>query len=567
MPALSAPYHSAASKLTSAGAPFELIECLRNGHVMKAYKNAPQSLLAVLNQGRQFGDTEFVRYGDSSHSFNQFFAQVDALRSALIRQHQIKKGDKVAISMRNRPEWMIAFVAIIGCGAVAVPLNSWGREEELCQGLDDSDAKVVICDWQRYLFIATKLATLHAIIVEPEGDCPAGASVWQLDDIQESPAPEETCSGEDAAIMLFTSGTSGRPKGVLFDHFSACQALFNIEFIGAATYMTNAAAMTAHMSSGVRAKTLLSVPLFHISGLYSQFLINLKYGRAIHLMYKWDVNEAYRLLRDEGITVLMGAPTMLLDLLQHPDIDKLDLSKVSNVSAGGAATPSTLADLYKNKLPNTLPGAGWGLTESGGTGSAFTGMLSAQFPGASGFLSPILETTFRDEAGAIVAEGEPGEIWIKSPTCIQSYATGDQSNSDFTEGWFKTGDVGYLNSEGMLVLCDRVKDVIIRGGENVYPAEIENCLLSMPGCLEVAVFGLPSERYGEEVAAMIVCTSENALNASEVQEHCKRHLANFKVPQTVIFSDQPLPRNATKKPLKRQIKQQYLANQKANADA
>jgi long-chain acyl-CoA synthetase len=565
MPALSDSYHSAVSQLTSAGAPFEIIDSVRNGTAMKAYKNAPQSLLSVINQGRQFGDAPFVTYEGKTHSFEEFFAQVDSLRSNMINQRKIQKGDKIAIAMRNCPEWMIAFVAILGCGAVAVPLNSWGREEELSAGLDDSEAKLVICDWQRYQFIEHKLPGVQAIVVEPEGDCVAGASVWQLNQGADNSAPEAVTNSEDPAIMLFTSGTSGRPKGVLFDHYSACQALFNIEFIGASTYMTNMDAMNQQQAAGIPAKTLLSVPLFHISGLYSQFLVNLKYGRAIHLMYKWDVDEAYRLIRDQGVTVLMGAPTMLLDLLQHPDIDKLDLSPITNISAGGAATPSSLADLYKSKLPNTMSGAGWGLTETGGTGSAFTGFLMTAFPGTVGFLSPIIESSFRDEEGREVAAGEPGEIWIKSPTCIQSYFCGDNTQDDFADGWFKTGDVGYLNEEGILVICDRVKDMIIRGGENIYPAEVENCLLSLAGCHEAAVFAVASDRYGEEVAATVVCDQNQALTAEDIQAHCNRYLAAFKVPQHIQISDQPLPRNATKKPLKQQIKQQFIERQNANA--
>lgn len=567
MPASSAPYHSAVSQLTSTGAPFEIVDSVRNGTAMKAYKNAAQNLLTVVNEGRQFGSAPFVTYEDKTHSFADFFDQVDRLRSTLINHQHIQKGDKIAIAMRNCPEWMVAFVAILGCGAVAVPLNSWGREEELSQGLDDSEAKLVICDWPRYQFIESKLPNVSAIVVEPKGECAPGASLWQLDESTNNSAPEVASNPEDPAVMLFTSGTSGRPKGVLFDHFSACQALFNIEFIGAATYMTNLDAMTQHLALGVAAKTLLSVPLFHISGLYSQFLVNLKYGRAIHLMYKWDVNEAYRLIKDQGITVLMGAPTMLLDLLQHPDIDQLDLSRISNVSAGGAATPTALAGLYKSKLPNTMLGAGWGLTETGGTGAAFTGSLMSQFPGTSGFLSPIIESSFRDEEGQQVNAGEPGEIWIKSPTCIQSYFCGDDSQDDFAEGWFKTGDVGYLNDEGILVICDRVKDMIIRGGENIYPAEIENCLLSLDGCQEAAVFGLPSDRFGEEVAATVVGSAGISLTAADIQTHCSKHLAAFKVPQHIHVSTQSLPRNATKKTLKQQIKQQFIDRQAANADS
>src|SRR6056300_789838 len=561
MSEFSAPHHNAVAQLTGPGAPFEVIYHEHEGVSFKAFKNAPKSLVEVLAPGRGFSDKLFLQYMGESYTFDSFFDAADKMAAALQSGFDIKAGDRIAIAMRNRPEWLIAFVAIVHCGATVVPLNSWGRSEELHQGLSDSEAKIVICDADRLHFIRAAGDTLPAIVVEPNAKEAASALFWDF--IQQAtnenlnkPDIEPT----DPAILLFTSGTSGRPKGALFTHFNCCQALMNVEFIGAATYMTNTETMNKQLASPVPPKTLLAVPLFHISGLFSQFIINCRHGRGLYMMYKWNAEEAAKLVKEEKITVLMGASAMLLDLLLHDDFKDVDPSIITNVSAGGGATPGKLHNLYNEKLDNAMPGAGWGLTETGGTGAAFTGYMVSARPGSSGFPSPIIEFKFCNEDGNEVEDGTPGEIWVKSSTCIRSYFSGAKDDSDFDEGWFKTGDVGYLNEDGLLYICDRVKDMIIRGGENIYPVEVENCLLQFPGCAEAAVVAIESERFGEEPAAVIrLHEGHEHLTGEDVIRFCKTHLAGFKVPVEVKFAETPFPRTATEKLIKAEIKKAYFA--------
>ena len=545
----------AVAQLTAPGAPFEVIETHYDGIPLKSYKNAAATLIEFMAPGRAFGDSLFVQYPNQALTFDAFWQATDALTANMIHQLGITPGTRVAIAMRNRPEWLIAFTAILQAGAVVVPLNSWGKGEELNLGLTDSNAQLLICDSQRLDFVRGAGSDVTAIVVEPTTEDTRNYP-WAQMIMASKPAPEISLDTHDPAILLFTSGTSGRPKGALFSHFSACQALMNVEFIGACTYLTNTDEMNRMMARAIPAKTLLAVPLFHVSGLFSQFVVNLRHGRGLYIMYKWDAVEALRLIREEGITILMGAPAMMLELLSRHDFTPEDATNVTNISAGGAATPDILHKLFLDKVQSGLAGAGWGMTETAGTGAAFTGRYMHDRPGSSGFVSPIVELSFHDEDGNPVPPGEPGEIWIRSSAAIQRYVSGATDNSDFTNGWLKTGDVGYVSDEGLLYLSGRTKDMIIRGGENVYPAEIEACLLTLPGCIEAAVVGVPNAHYGEEVGAVI--RTEASLDIQTVQDHCRAHLAGFKVPSCVAFAHEPLARNAVQKLLKKPIQERYF---------
>jgi long-chain acyl-CoA synthetase len=560
MTEFSAPHHTALAQLTGPGAPFEVTAYEIDGISLKGFKHVAKSVADIMAPGRTFGDKLFLQYLEDRYTFSEFFHAADRLALTLQSKYGIKKGDRVAIAMRNCPEWVITFVAIINAGATAVPLNSWGKTEELHQGLTDSEAVLVVCDKERHQFIRAAQSSLPAIVVEPDKLDDASHAFWSLlERVDVSDWTIADIHPEDPAILLFTSGTSGKPKGAMFSHFNCCQALMNVELIGATTYMTNTETMTQQLASPTPPKTLLAVPLFHISGLFSQFIMNLRHGRGIFMMYKWSADEAVKQVKQEKITVLMGASAMLLDLLQHPDFDTVDTSVITNVSAGGGATPEKLHTLYRTKLTAAMPGAGWGLTETGGSGAAFTGAMAAQRPGASGFPSPIVDFKFCDEEGQALPQGQPGEIWVKSAACITHYFSGASDSSDFDDGWFKTGDVGYLNEDGLLYICDRVKDMIIRGGENIYPIEIENCLLQFPGCAEVAVVAIESERYGEEPAAVIrLHDSAEQATAEQVKAFCAERLAGFKVPVEVHFAHEPMPRTATEKLIKADIKRAFF---------
>ena len=552
------PYFDAVAQLMAPTAPFEIETVDVAGVPLKAFKNAETSLGTFLAAGRNHGDALFLQYQGESWTYADFFVAVDKVCGWLVNDQGINKGDRVAIAMRNRPEWLVAFVATVTVGAVAVPLNSWGKAQELQQGLEDSEASLVFADEARLGFIRELNVSLAAVSADGGSTEHTIGMADILDRDTAAVAEVVSVDRHDPAILMFTSGTSGRPKGAMLSHFNCCQALMNVEFIGAGTYMTNMEEMNQQLASPIPPKTLLAVPLFHISGLLSQALINLRHGRALFMMYKWDIDEAIRIVKDEKITVLMGAPVMLLELLKNEQFGDEHAAYLTNVSAGGAATPELLSELYATKTGSAMSGGGWGMTETMGSGAAFTGRYFAERPDASGFPSPIVEFSFRDEEANVVPAGEPGEIWVRSSAAIQGYFSGGKPSDEPVEGWMATGDVGYISDEGFLYICGRVKDMIIRGGENVYPSEVEACLLELSGCEEAAVIGLPHETWGEEVAAVIRMAPGQSPEADEVTAFCKERLAGFKVPAHVVFTDEPLERNALQKLLKAQIRERYF---------
>jgi acyl-CoA synthetase (AMP-forming)/AMP-acid ligase II len=292
-----------------------------------------------------------------------------------------------------------------------------------------------------------------------------------------------------------------------------------------------------------------------VSGCHAQFLANLRGGRRIVMMYKWDVDRALEYVEQERITTIAAAPAMVLDLLESPAFEETDTSSLFSLGIGGAATPPRVGALLKEKLPQNFSGTGYGMTETNAQGASMTGKVFFEKPGTAGFPHPVADFRICDEEGCELPEGETGEIWLRSCTNIREYWNRPEVNAEeIREGWLKTGDIGYFDEDGFLYLADRAKDMIIRGGENIYPIEIENQLLEMDQVKEVAVIGLPHERLGEEVAAVIYLHPGATLDAEAVQGYAKQHMAGFKVPSQVFISEQPLPRNATNKILKKDIK-------------
>ncbi|MBR9911104.1 MAG: acyl--CoA ligase [Gammaproteobacteria bacterium] len=563
-------YEKAVSTLTSEpGSAFEIATQSIDGVDYKTLVNAPANIVDLFAPAREFGEREFLVYQDERWTFDDFFQQADQLAYQLVHQYKIEKGARVAIAMRNYPEWMTAFVAIISVGAIVVPFNSWGRAAELQYSLQDTETELVICDQQRYELIDFSVSPVKAIVVRGE-DKPLAQGCISLTKLlaevpplqQRQALPEVIIAPEDTAIIMYTSGTSGKPKGAVITHRACSQAIVNLELTGAVTYMTNQEAITKHMQGGWSAKNLLAVPLFHISGLYSQFLFNLRGGRGLVLMYKWDPQQACKLIEQERITNVLAAPTMLLDMMQRDEFKRIDKSSIINVTGGGAASPERLSELRNELLPDAIAGAGYGMTESGGIGCAFAGAVARAKPTACGFVHPVAELRFCDEDGVDVAAGSRGEIWLKSPTNAQGYWNLPETTStEFNNGWFKTGDIGYLDEDDCLHICDRVKDMVIRGGENIYPIEIENCILSMPGVQAVTAFAVPSEAMGEELAVVVRPNGPSDLdncNPQAVKDFCAARLAGFKVPSFVKFTNEPFPVNATNKVLKKQVREAFF---------
>lgn len=554
-------------QMTSPGAPFEIVDRSIGGINYRVFKNTPSSVREMLDVGRQHGDKIFLTYEGEQWSFNDFFRQVDAIGYQLVHRYGIEKGDRVAIAMRNYPEWISAYVAIVCLGAIAVPLNSWGQRDELLFGITDSGARTVFCDQQRLEYIAQDLEKLQvrAVVARHNGAAlPAGAETLAsfLDGVSGVEIPVFEVDAEDPVMIMYTSGTTGRPKGAVSNHRQICQALTAFELGGAVAAMTNMDIITAMMSSGFEPATLLAVPLFHVSGLHALTLTSLRGGRKLVMMYKWNPGEALKLIEKERLSTLTGAPSMVMDVLDHPDFDKVDTRSLFSISGGGSACPPRFLELVKSRVAKPFSGAGYGMTETNAIGSSFTGAAWEYKPASSGQLSPIVELKTVDEQGNELPPGTTGEIWLKSPSNIMEYwQRPDATREAFHDGWIATGDIGYIDDEGFVFVVDRAKDIIIRGGENIASAEIEGLLHSHPAIHEAGAFGVPHPTLGEEVAVAIVSRPGAEIDADQVRGFVAGHLANFKVPAHVWFYPEPLPRNPSGKILKKALRDSWQQSQ------
>ena len=566
MSTIAAQLEQAKAQLTQAGAPFELTTIDSDGAAYRAFKNAPQTLTQLAAPSRALGDKCFLVYEDERWSYEQFFQHVDALAGQLVHQHQIGKGDRVAVAMRNYPEWMSAFLAIVSIGAVAVPLNSWGTAAELAYGLTNAQVRLVFCDQPRLEAMLPTLEKKHIrAVVARSGDRDLGAYAVHYGDVVEAgrggQPPRVALSTDDPAIILYTSGTTGKPKGALSRHRNVCQAIFSLTFAAACAAIVNPDTIEKMAASGFEPSSLLCVPLFHVSGCHSVFLVNLLAGRKIAIMHKWDADKALECIERERITTFAGVPTMVRQLMESKHFDETDTSSLFGMGGGGAASPPQLAELIYNKKPHAFAGTGYGLTETNATGASSTGIAYRQKPTSAGTLSPLIELEIRDEDGAVLDSTATGHIWLRGISLMCGYWDAASATVQLLEdGWFNTEDIGYMDDEGFLFLVDRAKDMIIRGGENIYAAEIEACIAGHPAVDEVVAFGVPHDELGEELAVAVHPRDGRAIDEAEIRDHVAQRLARFKVPTHVVLSAQELPKNATGKLQKKIVRAAFLEN-------
>lgn len=549
-------------QLCQAGAPFEILSGSDGG--FRVYKNAPKTLRELVDAGRAHGDQEFLVYQQERLSFRQFFEKVDALGNHLIQTQSLAKGDRVAIAMRNYPEWMIAYIAIISVGAVVVPLNSWGTTDELCYGLEDAGASYVICDQQRLQLMKPLLATLGCQAIVARSTTKDDANVQYFEQIIAAnlgkPLPVVPCEADDVAQIMYTSGTTGRPKGAVSTHKNMCQAMYSFEFHGICSAMANPSAIEKMFAGGFSPCTLLSVPLFHVSGCYAAFLLNLRGGRKTVMMYRWSPEEALNLISSEKVTIFSAVPSMVMDLLRHPDFAKSDTSSLFALGGGGVACPPAFKETIENTLDSAYVGTGYGMTESNAICASCTGEAYLYKSTSAGTLSPLVEWQTRDEQGHVLPTGATGEIWLKSVCNISQYWNKPEANKTSFDGhWMATGDIGYLDEENFVFLVGRAKDLIIRGGENIYPAEIEACLSLHPGIAEAAIIAIPDEKLGETPGAVIRPRENIELKPADIIDYLTDKLASFKHPSQIWISSQEMPRNAAGKILKSELIRQFVS--------
>ncbi|WP_449434900.1 class I adenylate-forming enzyme family protein [Pseudomonas putida] len=555
-------WRNAWQQLIGPGSPYEVVTSPETN--LRSFRHAPGNLLEAIEVGRAFGEREFLIWEQQRLTFADFFDQVDRLAAQLSQRFAIKQGDRVAIAMRNQPAWLVAFVAVQRCGAVCVPLNSWGLRDELFHGLQDSGAQLLVCDEQRLQLLAGDLLRerLVSIVVGTPAELALPASCQRFETLLQAPAlalPAIAIAPDDPALILYTSGTTSRAKGVLSSHRAICQALTALEFQTAFCAVSSPERIQAVIDSGLAPTNLMAVPLFHVSGLHAQFLLALRSGRRLLLMYKWDVDKAYDLIRDERCTQFNGAPVMMQQLLGSPRFDSADSDSLYGLGLGGALAPSRLLAQISKRKPKAIGGSGYGLTESNGIGAAVGGDQFVYKPDSVGWPLPIVDVCVGPDPQSPLPVGCSGLIWLRSPTLMSAYWRSPEASAQtLQDGWLDTGDIGMLDEEGFLYITDRAKDLINRAGEKISASEVESCICEMPGVIEAAAFALADETLGERLVLMLRSEVGRAPSVEQVCTFIGQRLAAYKVPAEVHIQCEALPRNASGKLIKAQLKEMLV---------
>ena len=552
------------SVMCAPGLPFEIEHVNIEGRDVRCWKKAAPSMAALVEDSLEYGEADFIVYMGERLSYAEHHRRVAAVAHQLVERFNIRKGDRVAIAMRNYPEWSIAFWAAAAAGAVVVPLNAWWISDELEYGLKDSGASLVFADAERLDRLQemnSDLPLKHFVAVRcdsvPDG-ITAIETLWQ--DVSETASlPELEISPEDNATLFYTSGTTGFPKGTLGTHRNFCNAALTMPFSGVQGILRSGGTLFDLMGMRKTQRSiLLTVPLFHVTGCHGMLLGSLANGGKIVMMYKWDPPEALELIEREQINIFSGVPSMVRQLLDVNEIEKRDFSTVTNIGYGGAPAPPDLLRRIKAAMPAVGASNGWGITETSAGIATNSRMDYSDKPDSVGIASPVCDVKVVNEAGEQLAPGELGELWVRGPNVVKGYWQRPEATATaFTDGWFHTGDVGKIDEQGFIYLVDRLKDMIIRGGENIYSAEVEAALSEHPAVVLACVFGLPDEVLGEQVGAAVQISPADTVSGQELRDFVDARLASYKVPTKIWTRTEPLPTGATGKVLKKDIKAHY----------
>jgi long-chain acyl-CoA synthetase len=557
-------------QFTGPGGAFEVVTEDVLGRPMQVYKDRMRSLRAIPEAAIGRGDGTFLVYGDRTYGFRSFVEQTNGLARALGDRCGIGPGDRVAVLSQNNPEWCLSFWATVSTGAILVGLNGWWKADEILYGLQDSGAKVLVADAKRFERVADRLSEApdltHVILIDAGPDdfpvaAASGVKLQRFDELGVEPTdafPDTPIGEDDAAVIFYTSGTTGKPKGAISTHRSMIANLQNTLFSTMAGAITNPEAGSALASSGAPTVSLLTSPLFHVSGCHSNLVVGLLAGvRLVIPEGRFDPVQVLRLIADHRVTVWATVPTMVWRVCEHPARHDHDTSSVTTVAFGGS--PS--ADELQRKVAETFPNVrstsnAYGLTETSSVATVISGADAKRKPHSVGPPVPTVELRIMDPGGRVLGVGEAGEVCVRGPILMKGYWNKPEATAEAidADGFLHTGDIGHLDDDGYLTITDRKKDMIIRGGENIYCVEIENRLVEHPAIADAAVIGVPHAELGEEVKAVVQVESQTpegeSLTADDVRRWVAVELADFKVPAYVELRTDPLPRNASGKLLK-----------------
>ena len=547
-----AEYKEVWQALTAPGADFEIQTINVRGNPMRIYANAPGTLCDLWQSTTQFSDREYLVYEDERLTYGEAHQQVENVAGWLIEQG-VKPGDRVAIAMRNYPEWMLAYWAALRTGAAVVGMNAWWTGPEMSYAIEDAKPKAVIADIERLsrldpqtvegvklVGVRINTPTPDGLTVTPWSELVgfAGTAILAQHDIKIDP--------DDDACIFYTSGTTGRPKGAQLTHRGCVHNVFSMMFAaGTLRALAVQKGLLAADDVPPPSAALVTTPLFHVTANNCvAHGTTLGGGKLVH-MYKWDAGAALKYIEAEKITAMTGVPVMAREVISHPDFATTDTSSLLSMGGGGAQLQPDLVGKIDESVTNARPNTGYGMTETCGIITSIGGDFFVDKPESCGPAMPCYESKVVDTQGNEVPTGETGELWVRGAQVIKGYINRpDATAESIVEGWLRTGDVARKDEDDFIFIVDRIKDMVLRGGENIYCAEVESVLFEHDNVAECSVFGVEDDRLGEEVGVAIFLKQSAGTSADELREHCRAQLAAHKLPRYIWFTEEALPRNA-----------------------
>jgi long-chain acyl-CoA synthetase len=553
--------------MTAPGTAFEMEERPVHGVLQRVWKNAPATLREVFAIGRRHGDKTYLVHEDERASF-EAFARATLALAAELQAQGLAQGDRVVVAMRNLPEWPVAFFATAIAGGIAVPLNAWWTAPELAYALQDSGARFAVVDGERLERLAEALpqspalqrvyVTRHEALAADERVRSLGQVIGAVADwaqLPQHPLPTVPLDADDDATIFYTSGTTGQPKGALGTHRNAITCIVAAAFSPQRNFVRRGEPVPDPAQRKTQRATLVGIPFFHVTGCFALLCPALYTGSRIVTLHRWDTERALALIERERCTQAGGVPTLAWQILEHPARGQYDLSSLESISYGGAPAAGELARRVKAVFPAAVPGTGWGMTETSATFTHHGGEDYLAHAESCGLALPVCEMKIVGADGQELPRGEVGELWGKGPNVVRGYWRKPEATAEtFVDGWVRTGDLARLDEDGFLTIVDRKKDMLIRGGENIYCVEVEDALYAHPAVMDAAVIGLPHRTLGEEPAAVVTLKPGLDATEDELRRFVRGRLAAFKVPVRIVMLRETLPRNANGKIIKKELR-------------
>jgi steroid-24-oyl-CoA synthetase len=548
--------NEALAQLTAPGQPYGIENIVAIGRSIRAFKNAPRNVGQIFAETRS--DKAFLIYETERLTYEDTWQRACTLAHALVNEFGVKKGDRVAVSMRNYPEWIVSYMAVTSVGAMFVAMNALWTPEEMDYGLRNSESRLLIADQERLDRLAAikEPPQLAVIGVRATKPLPAGAKAWG--DVVKAPLrsemPNISVDPDDDLQMLFTSGSTGNPKGAVSTHRNVISALLSWELDLQAAWETGLLARPPTDPPPPQSCMLLAIPLFHVTGLLSCYMASYRYQRRIVMMYKWDVEKGADIIEREGVTHMTATPAITGDLVAYSRVTGRKFPTLVTIGGGGASRAPEQVRAIDAVFEKAFPGTGWGMTETNAIGVGIAAGDYLRKPESSGRVSAVLDVRIVDPHNKPVPTGQRGELQIRGASIMRGYWRNPAANAkEFVDGdWFKTGDVAIIDDEGFVFIVDRIKDLVIRGGENIGCGSVEYALMEHPDIAEACVYGVPDERLGEEVATTLYVTKP--VNEGELRAFLETRLAKFQVPRYFHMVTDPLPRGATGKIMKKELR-------------